>query len=209
MGSDGSTAMHRIDFDFSCSLRAVPIIVPLVPSPATKCVSSDPSASQNLDARSVVVSERVRRVRVLIGIEIRARILVDDLARELHRAIGAFEWIGENDLRPERARDVLARLRHVRRHDELDAQAERRAKERVCDAGVPARRVDEDLVLREAPIRERVSNHAQRGTILHAAAGVLALELAEYTYFARVRNDAAEAHERRVPHRVRDGLDAS
>ena len=55
--------------------------------------------------------------------------------------------------------------------------AERGAEERVGDAGVAARRVDEDLVAREPPVGQRVLDHAERGAVLHAAAGVRELEL--------------------------------
>ena len=83
------------------------------------------------------------------------------------------------------------------------AHAERGAEQRVGDAGVAAGRVDQDLVAGEAPVREGVLHHPQRGAVLHGAAGVRELELGVDLDRGRLARHAREAHERRVA----DGLD--
>ena len=54
--------------------------------------------------------------------------------------------IAEDDLGAEARAMSLRALADVGRHDEAHGDAERRAEERVGDAGVAARRVDERLV---------------------------------------------------------------
>ena len=85
--------------------------------------------------------------------------------------------------------------------------AERGAEDRVGDAGVAARRVDEDLVARQPAVRQRVEHHPERGAVLDAAAGVRELELRPHLDVGHVAVDLPQAHERRVADGVDDRLE--
>ena len=177
--SVGSTATQRIGRGCSRSRREVPMIVPLVPSPATKWVMRSPSAVEDLGAGAVVVRERVVRVRVLVGVEVllglrsrRARARLRIAPSE--PSIGSLKMISV----PKARAMSLRALADVRRHHQRHADAERGAEERVRDAGVAAGRVDEDLRRSSSrPSSIAVCIIRARGAVLHRAAGVRELEL--------------------------------
>ena len=82
--------MQRICGFNSFSRRVVPTKVPLVPRPATKCVICPRVCSQISGAVVGVVRRGIRRIAVLIGIEIFLGIGVVNFAHAPDRAVGGF-----------------------------------------------------------------------------------------------------------------------
>jgi hypothetical protein len=138
---------------------------------------------------AVIVRERVRRVRVLVRVKVLVRLLRHDRTDLPDCAVRALHRIREDDLGSEGTRDVFSRLRDVQWHHESNLDPERSSEERIGDAGVPARRVDQDLVAGETPVRERVLHHPKGGSVLHAAARIRELELRVNGDVGRSRRD--------------------
>src|SRR5713101_8184770 len=77
----------------------------------------------NLRRGPELVRQRVRRVRVLIDVDISVRFRGGAPLRFADRAVRALERIGEDELRAKRARDPLALERYLVRHAELERMA--------------------------------------------------------------------------------------
>ena len=101
---------------------------------------------QDLRARGPLVGARVRRVRVLVGVEVDVGPLGGQLPRPADRSVGALERVGLDELGAVGEQDLPPLGARGARHAERDAEAERRAEHRVRDPGVPARRVEQALV---------------------------------------------------------------
>ena len=85
----------------------------------------------------------------------------------------------EDDLGAKSAHELHALGGGALGHDQLDLVAARRRDHGERDAGVAAGRLDEPHAGLEQPALLGPEDHAQCGTILDAAAGIVALELAE------------------------------
>ena len=135
--------MQRIAGFSSLSRRVVPTNVPLVPSPATKCVMRPAGLLPNLVGGGVVVRLPVRGIAVLVGIEIFLGIGGDNLVNTADRAVGAFVAGSDHELRAKRGEDAFAFVRGAVGKAEFYGIAERRADHGVGDAGVAAGGVDD------------------------------------------------------------------
>ena len=132
--------------------------------PVTKCVTRPSVCSQISRPVRVVVRQRVRLVRVLVGIEVLPGVLVDDLAAQPDGAVGALHRVGEDQLGAVRLGDLAPRPRHVARHHQRHRVAQRAADQRIRDAGVAAGRIDDGLAG-----RERARCGWRRGSSAYAA----------------------------------------
>ena len=93
-------------------------------------------------------------------------------------ALHALRLGGEHELGTERPEQLAALDRHRLGHREDDAVAARGADQRQRDAGVAARRLDDDrLAARDDAARLGVVDHAPADAVLDRAAGVARLEL--------------------------------
>ena len=93
--------------------------VPLVPSPATKCVSRPLVCSMISGRGRVVVRAPVAVVVVLVGIEVAVGLVGVQPPRLANRAVGAFERVGQHELGAERAQDQLPLRARVLRQAQL------------------------------------------------------------------------------------------
>ena len=87
--------------------------VPLVPMHATKCVIAPPVCSKISTAVPSIMRLPVRRIVVLIGIEIGVGILLVDFAAQPNRSVRTLARIGKNHLRAVSLQDLLALMRSV------------------------------------------------------------------------------------------------
>ena len=154
----------------------------------------------------VVVPQRVRQVRVLIRVEVLARVVGDDLAAQANRAVGALHRVAEDQLRSEGLRDLLARPRDVARHHQRHRKPERAADQRVGHARVAAGRVDDRLPVAQEAGADRVPDHLVGGAILDGAARVEELALGPQLDAGRVALERSQPHDRRITDQVRDSL---
>src|SRR5438445_4626249 len=150
-----------------------------------------------------LVGERVRRVRVLINIDIAVRVGRGTSLRFADRAIRALEWIGEDELRAKGARDALALERYLVGHAELEGVAADGADHSERDAGVAARRVEHDPTATQPAFLLRIEHHPESGPILHAPARIRALDL-QPEVASQARADAVQRDERRVADALED-----
>ena len=158
---------------------------------------------EDLRPGRVVVRVAVRRVVVLVRVEVAIRIGLVDAPHLADRAVGPFQRIGEDDVGPVRAEDALPFGRDVLRDAQADAVTARRADHRVGDAGVAGGRVEDDPALLEAAGAFALEDHPQCGAILDRAARVLPLGLGVQLHAGgHIAFEAAQAHERRVADQV-------
>ena len=159
--------------------RPVPMNVPLVPRPATKCVTRPPVCSMISGAGRVVVRAPVRR-RCCTGPGRSSGPGPAAYERRASRMAPSdpFERVGEHELGAVGAQDPLALGRDVLRHAELHPVAARGADHRVGDAGVARRRVEDRLARRQQRRRARPSRIMRSGgAVLDRPARVLPLGL--------------------------------
>src|SRR5207245_1992438 len=138
---------------------------------ASRCLRED------FYRRTLVMSAPVGRIRVLVGIEVLAGILRDELADKEDRAVRALAGLAINDLGAVGRDQGLALGAHIARHYELDAVTLGRADQRICDAGVAGGRVDDRLLVRERATPLAVLDHRERRAILDRSARVEPLGL--------------------------------
>ena len=98
IGESGCTEISRMSRLNSRSRRPTPMNVPLVPSPATKCVMRPSVCSMISGAGRLVVRAPVGVVVVLIGVEVALRIAGEQPPRLADGAVGAFHRIGQDQL---------------------------------------------------------------------------------------------------------------
>ena len=154
----------------------------------------------------LVVRLRVRRVRVLVGLE-PARDLLGQPVGDAVVALGRVRvdrGRRDHDLGAVRAehRDLL--LAHLVGHDEDAAVAAERGRDREPDAGVARGRLDDRASRAKPAVLLRRLDHREADAVLHGAAGVQVLELREE--LARdVAGEALEPDDRRVPDELEHG----
>ena len=165
----------------------------------------DPAAGLGPDLRAgaELVREPVRRVGVLIDVDIPLGIRGRAPLRLTDRAVGPGERVREDDLRAERASDALSLERDLVGHAELQRMAADRADHREGDAGVAAGRVEHEPAADEPAAFLRIDDHPKPRAVLHAPTGVGALELRP-DLAAQPGGDASQRHERRVADALED-----
>ena len=186
----------------SRSRRPTPTNVPLVPRPATKCVSRPPVCSMISGAGRVVVRAPVERVVVLVRVEVPLRVGGKPAPRLADRAVRALERIGQHQLRAIRPQHALAFRRDVVRHAQPHRYAERGAEHRVGNAGVARGRVEQGLARRQRAAGQPLEHHPPRRPILHGPARVGELRLAVELDAGLVQLDPVEPDERSAPDQV-------
>src|SRR2546425_631865 len=130
-----------------------------------------------LRASPELMSERVRRVGVLVDVHIALPLGGGHALRLADRAVGPLERIGEHELGTERADDAFALERDLVRHAELEGVTAHRADHRQCDPGVPARRVEDRSAAAQAALLFGGEDHPEARPVLDAAARIRALDL--------------------------------
>ena len=166
--SAGSTAMA-----WKVALRGLmtstqPVIVPPVPTAATR-MSTLPSVSSQISS-AVVFSMNLRIGRIV------ELLRHPGVGRVLHqifgardRALHAFGAGREHELGAEHGEQRAALERHRLGHREDQLVALGRGDERERDAGVAAGRLDDDGVLVQHAALLRVLDHRHADAVLHAA----------------------------------------
>src|SRR6267378_2756188 len=150
-----------------------------------------------------LVRQRVRRVRVLIDVDVAVRIRGGSSLRFPDRAIRSLEGIGEDELCTKGTGDALPLERHLVGHAELERMTANRADHRERDARVAARRIEHDASTSEPAFLLRVEHHPERRPIFHTPAGIRALDLhPEVT--AKASANPAQWDERCVPDSLED-----
>ena len=184
---------------------AMPVIVPPVPTPATRCVSLPAGLAPQLRPGRLVVRLRVGRVAVLVGLE-RARDLLGQAVgdavvglRRLRRDVGR----RDHDLGAVRAQQVDLLARHLVRHHGDHAIALQPRGDREAGAGVARGRLDDRAARPQAAVALGGLDQAQRDAVLDRAARVEQLELG-HELRRQAGADAAQAHQRRLADRVED-----
>ena len=131
----------------------------------------------DLRAGRSVVRVRVRRIVVLVGIEVAEWLLPGAPPGLPLRAVGPFERIGEDDAGTERL-DPLdpGRVRVPRQH-ELDRKPEPGTEHGVGHGRVAARRIDERAGRVEPALLDRALDDAERRPVLHGTGRVAELGL--------------------------------
>ena len=129
----------------------------------------------------LVVSLRVRGIRVLVGLE-PAWDLFGEPVGDRVVALGRARLDGgrgDHDLGPIRAehRDLL--LAHLVRHDEDAAIATKRGGDREADTGVARRGLDDRAARTQLSLPLRGLDHREPDPVLHRTPGVQVLELRE------------------------------
>ena len=174
---------------------AVPMNVPLVPRPATKCVSAPPVCS--MISGAVVV--------VLVRVEVAIGFLSLEPSRLADRAVGAFERVGQEQLGAERFQDELALRARIRGHAQLDLVSARRANHRVRDTRIAGCRVEN----REAGFQGArflaFRDHARRRAVLDRTAGVLAFDLRADFNTGALFLESPKPDERGAAYEIEDG----
>src|SRR6267142_1801747 len=173
-----------------------------------------PALLPDLGRGTELVRQRVRRVRVLIDVDVAVRIRGGSSLRFADRAIRSLEGIGEDELCTKRAGDALPLERYLVRHAELERMTANGADHRERDTGVAARRIEHDASTPEPAFLLRVEHHPERRPIFHTPAGIRALDLHPEVP-AKARADPAQWDERgvadaledRAPHALADEVD--
>src|SRR5215218_4821763 len=122
----GSKEMASMAGLYSLRRAAVPTKVPLVPSPATKCVTSV-RLLPDLRRRRFVVRARVGRVGVLVRIEVAFGVCGVEPPRLTDGPVRALVRIGQHEVDAVGAQDLLSLLAGILRHTEFHPVAERGA----------------------------------------------------------------------------------
>src|SRR2546428_2295962 len=149
----------------------------------------------DLWARPELMSERVRRIGVLVDVHIALPLGGGHTLRLADRAVGPLERIGEHELGAERADDAFALDRDLVRHAELEGVTAHRADHRQCDSGVPAGRVEDRSATAQASGLFGGKDHPEPRTVFDAAARVDALDLRP-ELAAKASADAMQRDER-------------
>ena len=189
------------------STSPTPLTVPPVPTPATN--ASIDSAAHRLE--DLARRRLVRGPRGLAGLSnccgrnapgVAARDLARLGDRSLHLLLGR----RQDDLRAEGLEQLPPLEAHALRHRQDAPVAAHRAHERQTDAGVPARRLDDDAARLERSAALRLLDHRQADAVLHRAAGVRLLHLRPDRR-TRAVPQRAQPDERRVPDELEDVVD--
>ena len=159
-----------------------------------------------LDRRAFVMRARVGGVGVLIGIEVRVGVVSHQLAHHPNRAVRALARVAVHDLRAKRFDEGLALGADVARHYELHAIALGSPDERVGDAGVARRGVDDHPAPCQRAATLAVLDHRKRGPVLHRPARVEPLGLGVHLEARELALEHAHPQKRRVADLADDPL---
>ena len=205
--SAGSTAITLRPGLRCFSTWPTPVMVPPVPTPATKA-STSPSVSFQIS--SAVVR---RWISGLAGFSnccgiTASGISLDQLLGALHGAAHALGALGQHQFGAEQPQHLAPLHRHRLRHDEDQAIAARRRDEGERDAGIARGRLDQrgDAGVDAAGFLQRV-DHGDADAVLDAGDRVEEFELGdEMRRHVLHRRDAVEPDQRRVADRVGDRI---
>ena len=184
------------------------MIVPPVPTPATKASRLAVGVAQDLLRRRAAVHLRVGRVVELLRHEV-VLVLRHQLLGGEDGAGHALDRRREDELGAVALQQLAALGAHVVRHRQDQLVALHGSDHREADAGVAGRRLDDGGAGLEHAALLGVLDHRERDAVLDAAAGVAALELGD-DLGAALGHDAVEPHHRRVADEVENaGGDAA
>ena len=150
-----------------------------------------------------LVRERIGGIRVLIEIDVAIGLAPRAPLRLADRTVCPFERIGEHERSAKCADDLLALLRHLVGHAELERVPADRADHRQSDAGIPACRIERRFPPKEVALLLRRDDHPQAWPVLHAPAGIGALQLCP-DLAARSVPNATQRNERSVADAFQD-----
>ncbi len=152
--------------------------------------------------RAVVVGLPVVFVAVLVGVEVAPGLIRGQLARLADGAVRAVGRVGPNDVCAIGGKNAFALRRHIGRHAERDGEAQRRAQQRVGDAGVAAGGVEQVFARagKDASCGVRCLHNGGRSTVLDAAARVSPLGFAQYLNTRQVPGQLVESQQRGIAH---------
>ena len=188
----------------------MPLIVPPVPMPATKCVIRPSVCSHSSGPGAQVVRLRVLRVRVLVGLPGPVDLL-DQPVRGAVVGVGVVRVDrrrADDDTGPVRLEHVALVLPDLVRADEHAAVALALGHDRQPDTGVAGGGLDDRPAGLQLARRLRGLHHAQGDAVLDAAAGVEVLDLGQHRG-REPGGDRPEPHQRGVPDQVGDVLDVA
>jgi len=152
-------------------------------------------------ARALVVGGDVVGIVELIRSEILFRMLAHEVVDNLDRAIRAEDGGRQNQFRPEGAQNLLALFARRFRHGQAESITLGGRGQGQADAGVSARRLQDDLVFRQLAAPFRAFDHGQGDPILDGASRIEALNLGEDLH-ARIGVQVPDLHKRRISDRL-------
>jgi hypothetical protein len=176
--------------------RLTPVMVPPVPTPATKMSMAPSVSSQISGPGGPLVDGRVRWVVELAHQEQR-RILRRDLLGAHDGALHSERAGRQHQLGAERDEHLSTLEAHRLRHREHAPVAARRRGEREGDARVPARRLDDAPPRLERAALLRFPDHRRPDAALDRIGGVASLDLGEDTR-PHALGEPVDLHERRA-----------
>src|SRR3712207_3581136 len=157
----------------------------------------------DLRRRRLVVRPGIGRIRVLVRVEVLLRLLGVEPPGLPDGPVGALAGVGQDEVNPVGAQDLLALLARVLRHAQPHPVAQSGPDPGVGDSRVPARRIENSLLRRQSAAPLAVPDHPQRRTVLDRPARVVPLCLAEDAYPGHLGRDARQLQERRVAYQLR------
>src|SRR5918998_1642688 len=152
----------------------------------------------DLRPRRLVVRTGIRRVGILVRIEVLLRLLGVEPPGLPDGPVGALARVGQNEIHPVGAQDLLALLARVPGHAQPDLVAQGGPDPGVGDPRVPARRIQDGLLRRQGAAPLALPDHPQRGTVFDRATRVVPLGLAEDAYPLYLGRDVRQLQKRRV-----------
>ena len=185
----------------------MPLIVPPVPTPVTKCVTR-PAVSRQISGPVVsVVRRRALRVGVLVGlppaVDLPGQPVGDRVVRV--RVLGRHRRRADDDLRAVRLEDVPLVLADLVRADEHAPVAALLRDEREAHPGVAGRRLDDRPARLQPAVRLRGLDHALGDPVLHRAARIEVLDLGQHQR-GQPLGDPGQPDQRCVAHEVDHGV---
>src|SRR5271163_1774464 len=124
-----------------------------------------------------IVRLPIRRIAVLIWVEVLFRFRCDDLMNAANCAVGAFVAGSNNELGPQSVEDALALVRGTLRQAEFHRIAEGRADHGIGNSRIAAGSIDDRLAGAQGAAGQTILNHAQRGSVLDGSSRIAPLRL--------------------------------
>lgn len=196
-GLSGWNSISRIPGLKSISRRPVPTKVPC--AEARDEVGDPPSSlAPDLRRRRLVMSLPVRRVAVLVRIEVAFGIGGGERPGLLDGTVRHLQGVGQDEVGPVRGHDPLPLLTGIRRQAEPDPVAPGGPDHGEGDPGVSARGVQDDLSRSEGTASLPGEHHAQGRPVLDRPSGVQPFRLGVDLDSREVPWDGGEPNEWRV-----------
>src|SRR5580692_1077076 len=148
----------------------------------------------------------IRRIAVLIRVEILFRFGCDYLMNAPNCAVGALIAGSNNKLGTKSSEDAFALVRSAVWQAKLYAVAKRRSDHGVGNPRVAAGGVDDDLARAQSTAGQTRLNHAQRRPVLDRASGIAPLGLGVEFHVWKFAANSREPQERRVADQLKHSL---